>query len=145
MNIKLLYTLCVILSLIACIPSSNVREVEPLDEGIGFQIVLGVLGDDAEIIDFGFDHGGDRLEAETKDGRVLVLWRLSDDDTFSGTLANRYNPSPKRKRVYVRKYNESVCMKGLKPAKGCWEARIDNKRFDFWVIDPLNSTYPGKP
>jgi hypothetical protein len=130
---------CIISLLVSCITPTNVKEVEPLDEGIGFQIVLGVLGDDAEIIDFESDYGGDRLEAETKDGRILVLWRLSGGDTFSGTLAKKFNPNPVRERVYVRKYNETACFKGFKPAKGCWEARIGDKRFDFLVIDPLKN------
>jgi hypothetical protein len=119
MKIKILYVLGVISSLVACIPSNNVRNVEPLDEGIGFQIVLGVLGEDAEIIDFDSSHGGDRIEAETKNGRILVLWKSSGGDVFRGTLANRFNQNPTRKRVSVRKYNIS-CLKGLKPTKGCW-------------------------
>ena len=145
----ILFFATVTLLFVSCLTSTTVKELEPLPEpiyeGIAYQIILGVLGERAEIIEFDSKYDGDRLEAETKDGRILVLWRSSKGDTYSGTLANRFNPKPHRERVYVRRYNESACFKGfLKPAKGCWEARIGDTRFNFQVVDPLDDTPPIK-
>jgi hypothetical protein len=130
--------------LVACIGSPEVKDVEPIDEGRDFQIVLGILGEDADITKFDYQHGGKRIQAETKNGWILVLWRGSNGDSFQGTLDNRYNSISGHEWVSVRKYNSS-CLKGLTPTIGCWEAQIGRKRFKFWVIDTFESISPVKP